>query len=108
MRATWLFILGVGMATAAPAEKWHKVSLGFEPNTGQAAAKVRYLARTGNFVLYLTDGGTMLAGRNRSELRTTFAGAILSAPIRGENPQASVTNYFVGNDPLKWRVGVPN
>ena len=108
MRAACLLILSVGAAIAAPAEKWRGVSLGFEPNTGQAAPQVRYLARTSNFVLYLTDGGTVVTGRHRSQLRTTFAGATLSAPIRGEKQQASVTNYFVGNDPLKWRVGLPN
>jgi uncharacterized protein (TIGR03437 family) len=108
MRATGLVILCVGTAIAAPAEKWRGVSLGFEPNTGQALAEVRYLARTSNFILYLTDRGTVLAGRNRPQLRTTYAGATLSAPIRGEKPQASVTNYFVGNDPMKWRVGLPN
>lgn len=107
MRATGFLILSAAMAVAAPVEAWLGASVGFEPNTGQAAAEVRYLARTRNFVLYLTDRGTVLAGRNRSQLRTTFGGA-LPAPIRGEKRQESVTNYFVGNDPLKWRVGVPN
>lgn len=108
MRATGLLVLSVSMAIAAPAGAWRGVSLGFEPNTGQAAPEVRYLARTGNFVLYLTDRGTLLAGRNGSPLRTTFAGASPSAPIRGEKQQASVTNYFLGNNPLQWRAGLPN
>src|SRR5690242_3681860 len=108
MRGTCLFILTMGMAVAAPAESWRGIPLGFEPNTGQAAPDVRYLARTGNFVLYLTGGGNLLAARDQSPLRTRFSGAALSAPIRGEKPQASVTNYFVGNEPLKWRVGLPN
>ncbi len=108
MRATLLLLVVMGAAMAAPAEKWRSVPLSFEPNTGQTADKVHYLARTGNFVLYLTDGGTLIAGRNQSPLRTTFAGAALSSPIRAEKRQASVTNYFIGNDPLKWRVGLPN
>src|SRR5262249_39177820 len=29
-------------------------------------------------------------------------------PVHGEKPQASITNYFVGNDPRKWHVGLPN
>jgi len=107
MRAT-LILFVIGTALAAPAEKWRGISLSFEPNAGQAAADVRYLARTGNFVLYLTDSGAIVAGRKQSPLRTRFAGARLSPPIRGEKRQPSLTNYFVGNDPRKWQVGLPN
>src|ERR1044071_4946354 len=69
MRAT-LFIIFVAAAKAAPAEKWRSASLSFEPNTGQTAADVKYLARTGNFVLCMTDRGTVFAGLNQPPLRT--------------------------------------
>ena len=35
-------------------------------------------------------------------------GANLSARIVGEGQQVSTSNYFVGNDPSKWRTSVPN
>jgi uncharacterized protein (TIGR03437 family) len=106
MRATLLLLAGTAMA--APAVKWGNIPLSFEPNTGQASAEVRYLARGSSYTLYLAGGETMLAGRNQSPLRTKLPGANLSARIAGEGPQASTSNYFVGNDPRKWRTSVPN
>ena len=106
MRATLLLIAGT--AIAAPAVKWGNIPLSFEPNTGQASAEVRYLARGSSYTLYLSCGETVLGGHNQTGLRTEFSGANLSARITGEAPQASTSNYFVGNDRSKWRTSVPN
>ena len=106
MRATWLFLAGTAMA--APAIQWGTFPLSFEPNSGQAAAEVSYLARGSSYTLYLGCMGTVLAGHNQPPLRTTFAGANGMAAISGEAAQASTSNYFVGSDPGKWRAEVPN
>jgi hypothetical protein len=37
-----------------------------------------------------------------------LSGANLSARIAGEVPQDSRSNYFIGNDPAKWRASVLN
>ncbi len=106
MRA--LLLLIAGTAIAAPAVKWGNIPLSFEPNRGQASAEVRYLARGASYTLYLAAGETVLAGHNQSLLRTRLSGANLSAAITGETPQASISNYFAGNDPAKWLASVPN
>src|SRR5262249_10937984 len=106
MRATLLLFAGTAMA--APAVKWGDIPLSFEPNRGQASAPVRYLARGSSYTLYLTDGETVLAGGHQRFLRTKLAGANLAAPIRGEAPQESTSNYFVGKDPARWRSAIPN
>jgi uncharacterized protein (TIGR03437 family) len=102
------FILISGTAMAAPTLQWGNVPLSFEPNTGQASAQVRYLARSSSYTLYLAPGETVLAGRNQSLLRTRFSGANASAAIAGEVPQNSRSNYFIGNDPARWHAAVPN
>src|SRR5215831_16172915 len=106
MRATLLLIAGTAMA--APVVKWGNIPLSFEPNHGQASAQVRYLARGSSFTLYLSCGDAVLAGHDQRYLRTKLSGANLSAPIAGEAPQVSTSNYFVGNDPARWHTSVPN
>ena len=102
------FLLISGTAMAAPAIQWGNVPLSFEPNTGQASAQVRYLARSNSYTLYLSAGESVLAGRNQSPLRTRLSDANPSAGIAGEVPQDSTSNYFIGNDPARWHTAVPN
>jgi uncharacterized protein (TIGR03437 family) len=50
----------------------------------------------------------VLAGAKGLPLRIGFAGASLSAPIIGEERQASTSNYLIGKDPGKWHSAIPN
>ena len=108
MRARLLCLLTAATAMAAPSVPWSSIPLSFEPNTGQASRDVRYLARGSAYTLYLTGREMVFAGRNQPPLRTKFPGANPSAPVAAESPQPSTSNYFVGNDPTKWRTAVPN
>jgi uncharacterized protein (TIGR03437 family) len=101
-----LFVIA-GMAMAAPSVKWPEVSLSFEPNRGQAAANIRYLARDNSYAVYLGCGEILLYGQG-SPLRTRLNGADLSCRITGEAPQESTSNYFVGRDPQNWHTSIPN
>lgn len=103
-----LFLLIAFSAVAAPALQWSDIPLSFEPNQGQESADVRYVARGSSYTLYLAAGETVLAGQNQAPMRIKLVGADLSARVEGEDQQVSVTNYFVGNDPTKWRRSVPN
>src|ERR1700693_4729041 len=103
-----LFFLTACIAMAAPGVKWSEIPLSFEPNTGQAATEVRYLARGNAYTLFLVNGEAVLAGKNQSPLRMKLRGANHSAPIIGEPPKASTSNYFLGNDASRWRSSVPN
>jgi hypothetical protein len=93
---------------AAPKITWADIPLSFEPNAGQTAAEVGYLARSNSYTLYLTGAETVLAGTGQQPFRMKLSGARVPARIAGEDRQASTSNYFVGNDPAKWRTSVPN
>jgi uncharacterized protein (TIGR03437 family) len=102
------FLLLAGTALAAPAIQWNNPPLSFEPNRGQVAAEVRFLARGRSYTFYVGSGETVLTGQDQSALRTKFSGANLTAGITGEVRQGSTTNYLIGNDPAKWRTSLPN
>src|SRR5437763_11539910 len=88
--------------------QWSNLPLSIEPNTRQTSAEVRYLARGRAYTLYLAPGRAVLAGRGESPLKTTFSGANPATRIAGEAPQASASNYLIGNNPAKWRTSIPN
>jgi hypothetical protein len=114
-------------------DSYGKLPLSFEGNHGQADGRVMFLSRTGRYTLFLTQDEAALAlrGRKANTERTKFAGsdptpqdgtgapttdAVLRMKFRNANPAARVTgleelagtsNYFIGNDPAKWRTSVP-
>ncbi len=96
--------------------------LNFEPNRGQTAREVRYLAHSGDMALFLTANDTVLRlasppvrGKNQTDDRRAGAEAIHLRPIggsspaaiRGEDPMRARVNYFIGGDPSKWRTDIP-
>lgn len=46
--------------------------------------------------------------RRHAVLRMKLPGARRSANWEGLEKQEGISNYFIGNDPAKWRSGVPN
>jgi uncharacterized protein (TIGR03437 family) len=107
-----------------------KLPLSFEANTGQADKSVRFLSRGGGYGLYLTGDEAVLALRkgdcaaaasarrpnlrrgvadcDQDVVRMRLAGAsgAAAAPV-GEEQLPGKANYLIGNDPAKWRTGVP-
>lgn len=86
----------------------------FEPNQGQTAAQVRFIARGAGYGLFLADREAVLS------LSSTAAGkptrAAVHMKLAGSNEHVAVeaagllpgkSNYFVGNDPSKWQRNVP-
>ncbi|HXS94713.1 MAG TPA: SBBP repeat-containing protein [Candidatus Limnocylindrales bacterium] len=106
MRAIVLLLTATAMA--APVPKWGSLPLTFEPNRGQASGDVRYLARGSSYILYLSPGEAVIAGRGQQSLRTKFPGANHAAAIAGEIQADATTNYLIGSDPTHWRTSVPN
>ncbi|HEX3746610.1 MAG TPA: SBBP repeat-containing protein [Bryobacteraceae bacterium] len=103
-----LFLVTACAVAAAPAVLCSNIPLSFEPNTGQAPAGVHYLARAGSYTFYLAGSENVLTGRNRAPLRMKLKGANPSARVVGEVLQSSTSNYFIGNDPGRWRTAIPN
>jgi hypothetical protein len=114
-------------------DSYGKLPLSFEANRGQSDGRVRFLSRNGGYTLFLTQDEAVLALRGsrantpemksagaahtlRSGLASPTASALLRMKLRNANPAAKVTgvdelagtsNYFIGNDPAKWRSNVP-
>ena len=96
-------------------------SLIFEPNRGQTAAEVRYLARAAGYTVFLTDREavsaffTRVPEENRlayefpeqAVLRMEWKGGARLPRTEPLVPLPGHSSYFIGNDPSKWRTGVP-
>ena len=102
--------------------------LAFEPNVGQTDARVRFLARGAGMAAFFTDTETIMVlsrsqatkpgrlGREeagageveRAVVRMKLAGAGQPQRARGLEKLPGVSNYFIGNDPSKWRTDVPH
>src|SRR5438309_2391929 len=109
------------------AENYGKVPLSFEANQGQTDPRVKFLSRGSGYTLFLTRDEAVLALRSRQSsvvssqlqkttdhgLRTTdtlrmkLVGANQAANVTALDELLGKTNYFIGNDPKKWRTDVP-
>jgi hypothetical protein len=92
----------------------------FEPNQGQADPRAKFLARGAGYTLFLEKTGAVLAiqtahaSQHASQPEKTeqfvdmkLVGANPAAALTGADPLPGKTNYIIGNDPHKWRSGVP-
>jgi beta-propeller repeat-containing protein len=103
-----LSLLLVGLPLAAAGNTNDKLPLSFEPNQGQTDARVRFLARASGCTLFLTSDQAVFAGRDGSVERMKLLGANPKPRFEPLVPQPGISNYFIGNDPSKWRTHVPN
>jgi len=112
-----------------------KMPLNFEANQGQTDGRVKFLSRTSGYSLFLTADEAVLTLRNKKAkngkgtasavplsaektrasapegaadvLRMKLRHANLAAKVTGVDELAGTSNYFIGNDPTKWRTNVP-
>ncbi|MCZ6479418.1 MAG: SBBP repeat-containing protein, partial [candidate division NC10 bacterium] len=111
-------------------EAYGKLPLSFEVNNGQTDAQVKYLARGRGYTLFLTGTEAVLVLKNqpsalsdqqsarkehtkktqspsRTVLRMQLVGANPHPKVVGLNKLPGKSNYFIGNDPQKWRTNIP-
>jgi len=108
-------------------DTYGKLPLAFEANQGQTDPQVKFVSRGAGYNLFLTATEAVLTlrrgSRQEHNSRTTKPlplpgekSAVLHMRLMGANAQAGVfgqdelpgkSNYFIGNDPKKWRAGVP-
>jgi hypothetical protein len=123
---------------AAPAVRLSQIPLHFEPNQGQTDPAVQFLARGPGYGLFLTPTEAVLSlrrgtpaepaakaspprvGEGRSGgAEPSAPPAVLRLSLTGEavNPQPTLTgqnalpgksHYYRGNDPGRWRTGIPH
>ncbi|MBL8233913.1 MAG: SBBP repeat-containing protein [Bryobacterales bacterium] len=79
----------------------------FEPNQGQVSAEAQFLARAGNYALYLTRNGLAASGAGAG-FRMQFAGAEPASTWSAGSKLPGISNYFLGADPGKWLRRIPN
>jgi uncharacterized protein (TIGR03437 family) len=89
-----------------------KLPLAFEQNRGQAADKVRFLARGAGYILYLTAGESLLSldrpgTQEATVFRSKLVGANPRCRIQGEASLPGKSNYFLGADRQHWITDVP-
>jgi hypothetical protein len=80
----------------------------FQPNVGQTAAEVKFLARAKDYTLYLTGQGAVLSAGGEAVLRMEVAGADPEAEAAGQDRLAGRSHYLLGNDPSRWIREVPH
>lgn len=101
-----LLFLFMGLAAGAAI-----LPLEFEANRGQFGPEVLFLARTSSHFVYLTREGMTLglssAQRGRA-VQMRLVDADRSAAVAPENRLPGISNYFIGNDPSRWRRDVPH
>ncbi|HVO63197.1 MAG TPA: SBBP repeat-containing protein, partial [Terriglobales bacterium] len=126
------YVQGIGQVVPAATKlgsqiAFPNVPLSFEANQGQTDAQVKFLSRGGGYTLFLTQDEAVLklssvvsrrssakhstvstqhSEATTSVVRMKLVGASRQADIRGANQLPSRSNYFVGNDPAKWRRNV--
>jgi hypothetical protein len=92
-------------------DAYGKLPLSFIPNEGQTDEAVRYYAQGAGYGLFFTKGGAMLSFTNGEErgqaLALDFLGSDPGATLTARQRFAGKVNYLVGNDPAKWRQGLP-
>src|SRR5208337_4263915 len=95
----------------------------FEPNQGQTAPQVKFMARGAGYGLFLTADEAVLklqqsvpgprtatpvpSPKPASVIRMKLEGANSSAQVSGTSPLPGKSNYFIGNDHSKWRQDIP-
>jgi hypothetical protein len=119
----------------AIAEVYGKLPLSFEPNRGQTDSSVKFLSRGRGYTLFLTRRGEAVLVLHKSipkrgalrpaalssatiaaesepvdppaVMRMKLVGEKTTPQVEGLDQSPGNANYFIGNDPKKWRTNVP-
>ena len=102
-------------ARAATHAQLARMPLRFEANAGQWDPRVRFVAHERGATLFITDDGmtiglrdvTMRDNPRTAEVTMKLVGVRPSAPV-GEEELVTKSNFFIGDDPAKWRTNVPS
>ena len=116
-------------ASAQVRERYGNLPLSFEANHGQSDSTVKFLSRGSGYSLFLTSNEAVLvlsqseADESRKASRVARAAvrarhrksAVVRMTLVNANPRSQAaghdalpgkSNYFIGNDPAKWRTNI--
>ncbi len=116
-----------GLAVALP-NNYGKLPLSFEPNHGQAPPEAKFIAHGPGYTMLLTADEAVLLLRSKAgakllssllpegepetsaekttTLRMKLRGANRAAGVAGDDELPGKVDYFIGNDPTKWRTNI--
>jgi len=103
-----LLFSGATLLTAAPQPHPFNHPLVFEPNRGQTASAVSWLARGPGYQLFLTSDAATFVLPDRSAVRMKLNGSQGWNTPAGLEPTGGVSNYFLGADSNRWLTGIPH
>jgi len=100
---------------AGSAAMLSRLPLAFVENRGQWDTPARFVARRGGMTARVEKDALVLQLERREEddridgivVRLVFEGALETVALEGEGTQPGIWNFFLGNDPAKWRTEVP-
>jgi len=112
---------GCAVAQRGAAGSYERLPLTFEVNRGQTDSRVKFLSQGPGYTLFLTADEAVLAlpgsnradnpgarSKNSSNVAMRLIGANSASSISGLEKVAGTSNYFIGNDPAKWRTDISN
>jgi Beta-propeller repeat len=119
MRSTFLSLVCLSVfasaqgAASKPATATGYGSLppSFEANLGQTDAGVKFLSRGHGYTLFLTSRSAVLSlqeGAKRSTVVMSLVRSNETPAVTGVHILPGKSNYFIGNDPRKWKTNVPS
>jgi hypothetical protein len=93
-------------------DKLSKLPLAFEENRGQAPPRVDFMARGGGYSVFLSRGNASISLRRGKSadpvtIELRLVGASQEAAALARQPLPGKVNYFLGNDPKRWRTDIP-
>ncbi len=96
------------------------IPLSFQPNQGQSAPEVRFLAKCSGYNLFLTDNEAVLSLRRPAEnpdgktdrlpqdvIRLKLVATNQKPKVLGTDKLSGKVNYLIGNAPEKWHKNIP-
>jgi hypothetical protein len=112
-------------------QKYGKLPMSFEPNSGQTAPQVKFLSRGANYTVFLTNREAVLTLRKdepsmdrrpnanpakfdpshpakTSTVRMSLVNSNPNPKVSGADELPGKSNYMIGKDPAKWRSHVAN
>jgi len=91
-----------------------KLPLSFVANAGQMDSTCLFIVRGAGHTIFFTASEVAFSAIQRTEdeslasvVRLRFAGANPNPTIEGLEQLPGMANFFLGNDPAKWRTNVP-
>ena len=87
--------------------------LAFEQNVGQVDSSARFISNLGGYSAYLSKGELVLVFQGKGSrsstpetVRIKMVGSDKNAEPQGTDLLPGIANYYLGNDPAKWKTDV--